>query len=440
MEAAGVIDCLVVLGAAGDLTFRFLLPALAELKRAGHLTGDFELVGVGREAWTSAEFRQRAIDSLGGDEAFTERLRWVRADATDSDALADAFPCDRSTLAYLALPPAVFAPAVEALAAADLPEGSRIVVEKPFGTDLASAIRLNELLHEVFDERDIFRVDHFLGLQTVQNVLGLRFANRVFEALWNRDHVQRVEITWDETLALEGRAGYYDQTGALEDMVQNHLLQLLCLVALEPPASLSAEDLRDRKVEVLRAIRTLQRDQVKRITLRARYAGYTDEEGVDPQRGTETFAQVTLFVDSDRWAGVPFVLRTGKALARDRHEIAVRFKPVPTLVFGQEEQPRPNILRLEVDPDRVALGLDLNGNGDPFTLDHVELDHTLAPAQLGAYARVLLAALNGDPTLSIRADEAELSWRIVEPILAAWRGGDPPLREYLAGSGGPQPP
>jgi glucose-6-phosphate 1-dehydrogenase len=304
-------------------------------------------------------------------------------------------------------------------------------------------------LHEVAPEEQVFRIDHFLGKQTVQNVLGLRFANRIFEALWNAQHVEAVDIVWDETLALEGRAGYYDAAGALRDMVQNHLIQLLCLLAMEPPVTLDERSLRDRKVDVLRAVRRPTLDDVRRHTLRARYragsAGgttvpaYVDEPGVDPERRTETFAAVTLFVDNWRWAGVPFRLRSGKALGADRHEVRVRFRPVPHLAFDQDQDqdPQPNVLRLHVDPDRVTLEVNLNGAGDPFRLERAGMAVVLAPQELSAYARLLLDIFAGDPVLSIRADEAEEAWRFIEPILDGWRNDATPLLEYPAGSSGP---
>jgi glucose-6-phosphate 1-dehydrogenase len=275
----------------------------------------------------------------------------------------------------------------------------------------------------------------------------MRFANRVFEPLWHRDHIDRVEIRWDETVALEGRAGYYDHAGALRDMIQNHLLQLACLVGMEPPASMSADDLRNRKAAFLRAVRRMSPQEVAEQTLRARYTAggdpgrerpaYVDEKGVDPARGTETFAEVTLDVDNERWAGVPFVLRTGKALAREKREIVVVYRAVPDSPFEAERRPLPNRLRFEITPDRLALDVNVNGAGDPFDLEELELDADLSQDELPAYSRLLLDAIEGDPTLSIRDDEAEESWRIVEPILQAWQAGSSPLREYRAGSDGP---
>jgi glucose-6-phosphate 1-dehydrogenase len=296
-------------------------------------------------------------------------------------------PIREPIIAYLALPPGVFLPTLEALARANLLPGSRVVIEKPFGEDLASAQALNRLLHQSFPENAVFRIDHSLHLQTVQNVLGLRFANRIFEQLWNRDHVERVEIVWDESLTLEGRASYYDRVGALKDMLQNHLLQLLCLVGMEAPLTLDERRLRDRKIDVLRAVRRLSPDEVEHYTVRARYTAgrigerqvpsYTDEEGIDPAYGTETFAQVTLWMDNWRWAGVPFPL------------------------------------------ERVELGADFTSQGLP------------------AYARLLLQVLEGDCTLSIRDDEAEESWRVIAPILDAWAQGRAPLLDYPAGLDGP---
>ena len=453
-----MIRRMLVFGASGDLTFRYLLPALTRLREAGRLPEGFTISALARNDWETQSYRARAKERLArhapdaSEEArsdLVEALQYHRADVTDPKGVRAALGEDRGEpiVASLALPPAVFAAAIEALKTAGLAEGSRVVVEKPFGEGLESARKLNRLLHEAFPEEAVFRADHFLGLQTVQNVLGLRFANRVFEPLWNHDHVERVEIVWDETLALEGRAVYYDTAGAAKDMIQNHLLQLLCLVGMEPPITLDERDLRDRKVDLLRAVRRLSPAEAERFSVRARYAAgrigdtevpaYAEEEGIDPERETETFAEITLFVDNWRWSGVPFVLRTGKALARDRAQISVHFKPVPHPAFGQKTLPEPNVLRLGLDPDRISLGVEINGPGDPFDLEHVELGAELAPQEMPAYGRLLLGVLEGDPTLSIRADEAEESWRIVEPVLEAWNEGRVPLLEYPAGSEGP---
>jgi len=455
-----MIRRVVIFGASGDLTSRYLLPALVQLDATGCLPEELQILGVAREAWDTETFRrhiavhlqrQSADVTLRSRQAVTAKLTYRQADVTDSSQVARAIdPSGGPLVAYLALPPSMFAPTIEALAAIGLPEECRIVIEKPFGANLAAARALNQLLHQKFPEHAVFRIDHFLGKQTVQNVLGIRFANRVFEPLWNSHHIQRVEIIWDETLALEGRATYYDTAGALKDMLQNHLLQLLCLVGMEPPRTLHERDFRDRKVDVLRAVRRLSPAEIMSGTVRGRYGAgrigdrvtpaYVDEQGVDPQRGTETFAQVRLLIDNWRWAGVPFFLRSGKALGRDRREIAIHFKPVPYLAFGPHPDPQPNVLRLQLDPDRVSLGVNINGPGDPFTLEWMELDMTLAPQSPPAYGRLLLDVLDGDPTLFIRDDEAEESWQIIEPISALWAENKVPLLEYPAGSHGPEPP
>lgn len=313
--------------------------------------------------------------------------------------------------------------------------------------DLDSARALNRLLAEVADGRHVFRVDHFLAKSTVQNLLGTRLANRVLEPIWNSAHIDEVEIVWDESLALEGRAGYYDHVGALKDMVQNHLLQLLCLVAMEPPISLGEQDLRDRKVDVLRSVRPLRDHDIAASTRRARYrAGrlgdkdvpaYVDEDGVTPQHNTETFAAVTLKLDSWRWSGTRFRLRTGKGLGRDRKEVVVRFRPVPHLPFGQTEVPVPNRLRFGLDPEAVTLELTGTGPGAPLTLVPLTLTAVMQPPELPAYGRILLDVLRSDPTLSIRADEAEEAWRVITPILEGWSRNVATLEEYDAGSQGP---
>jgi glucose-6-phosphate 1-dehydrogenase len=449
-----MIRHLVIFGASGDLTARYLLPTLAQLGEAGRLPRDMKILGLAQEEWDGKFFRDRMRERLklhasgaseASQDALIARLDYRKADVTRRDEVKSALAAaDEPAVLYLALPPAVLLAAGNAIVAAGLAAGSRIVVEKPFGTDLDSTRKLNELLHRVFPEQCIFRMDHFLGKQTVQNILGLRFANRVFEPLWNCQHVERIEIIWEETLTVEGRVGFYDSTGALRDMVQNHLLQLLCLVGMEAPPTMGERDLRDYKVAVLRAVRRLLPDEVRRWTVRGRYGAgrigsrdvpaYVDEPGVDPARETETFAQATLRIDNWRWAGVPFVLRSGKALEKDRREIAVYFKPVPHLAFVQDSDPRNNVLRLELNPDRMALGVNINGRGDPFAVEYIELDTALAPQEISPYGRLLLDVLEGDLTLSIRDDEAEESWRIVEPILQAWRDGQAPLLEYPAGS------
>lgn len=451
-----MIDRLAVFGATGDLTARFLLPALAALQAAGRL-GDLRFTGASREDWDTGRYREWVAAQLrrhGGNcptearDAVVASSRYLRADVTDPTDVAAAVAGDGPVAVYLALPPALFPHVVTALHEAGLPPGSRIVLEKPFGEDLNSAQELNRLLAGLVPEQAVFRVDHFLAMTTVQNVLGSRLANRVLEPIWNSTHIAEVEIVWDETLALEGRAGYYDHVGALKDMVQNHLLQLLCLVAMEPPITLGERDLRDRKVDVLRSVRPLTEYDVVHRTRRARYLpgrigdhdipAYADEEGVDPRRRTETFAEVELELDSWRWAGTTFRLRSGKALGADRKEVALRFRAVPHLPFGHSGEALPNVLRFKLEPE--GLTLDLTGIGShAHQLTPVSLNARMEAQDLPAYGRLLLDVLNGDPALSIRGDEAEEAWRVLEPVLSAWERDLVPLEEYPAGSAGPPP-
>ncbi len=450
-----MIHRLVIFGATGDLTARYLLPGLAALRAAGDLGDDFRLVGASQEGWSSAEFQRWAAAGLerhaghlpaAARQAVVAASSYHQADVTDPASVAAVIAGDGPVAAYLALPPRIFPAAVSALGAAGLPAGSRIVLEKPFGEDLDSAVELNRLLAGVVSEQAVFRVDHFLAMTTVQNLLGTRLANRVLEPIWNSAHIEGVDIVWDESLTLEGRAGYYDGAGALKDMLQNHLLQLLCLVAMEPPLSLGERDLRDRKMDVLRSVRPLTDEQVARRTRRGRYlAGrigdrqvpaYADEAGVDPARRTETFAEVELELDNWRWPGTVFRLRTGKALRRDRKEVAIRFRPVPHMPFDRSDEARPNVMRFGLDPE--TLTLELTGTGArASTLAPLTLASRLEPPALPAYGRLLLDVLTGNGALSIRGDEAEESWRVLTPVLSAWSKDLVPLQEYPAGSDGP---
>ena len=433
---------MVRFGGTGDLASRELFPALADLRGRGRLPADFGVVATGTGERSTEDFTADLPEDVRDLVEYRQADATVRADV--KRAVAGTGP----VVVYLSLPPSTFLDTVGHLAAIGLPPGSRLVLEKPFAEGLAPARELNALLAEHWNEDDVFRVDHFLGKQTVQNLLGLRFANRIFEPLWSNQHIDRVELTFDETLGFEGRAGYYDSAGALVDMVQNHLLQVLCLVAMEPPVTLGADDFRRAKLDVLRSVRSLTPAEVGEHTVRARYdAGtvdgkdvpaYVDEDGVDPDRGTETFAQVTLAIDSWRWAGVPFVLRTGKALETGVRRVTVHFKPVPHLAFDDDAPPAPNRLMLEMDPDRLVLDLAVNRGEDVDSgLTPLRLEGALAGSELSAYARVLLDILEGDRTLSIGPQEAEEAWRIVEPIRTAWAAGTPPLGSYPAGSSGP---
>jgi glucose-6-phosphate 1-dehydrogenase len=454
-----VIERLVIFGGTGDLTGRYLLPGLAALMARGELPEGFELVGASREDTDDERFRSWATgwlerEAAGADAdaraALVRSARYRRLDLADPATVTACLAGEGPVAVYLALPPAVFPAAVSALREAELPAESQVVLEKPFGEDLDSAVALNRLLAELVDERHVFRVDHFLAMTTVQSVLGTRLANRVLEPIWNAGHIEEVEIIWEESLALEGRAGYYDGVGALKDMVQNHLLQLLCLVAMEPPISLGERDLRDRKVDVLRSVRPLEEDRLAAHTRRARYrAGrsgdrdipaYVDEEGVTPEHGTETFAEIELELESWRWSGARFRLRTGKAMGENRKEVVVRFKAVPHLPFESSAQVSSNLLRFGLEPEGLTLELTGTGPGVESTLVPLTLNAEVEPPELPAYGRILLDVLSGNSALSIRADEAEEAWRLLTPVLDGWSRDLVPLEEYDAGSSGPPRP
>jgi glucose-6-phosphate 1-dehydrogenase len=456
-QVGAVNRSFVILGGTGDLTGRLLLPGLAELAESGGLPDDVVLLAVDRKDWTEDQYRDWARDRLGtfaghvaedARSGLVGRLGFQRGDVTDPGDLGTALErAGGVPVIYLALPNVVFLPTLEALEKAGIPDGSTIVVEKPFGRNGDDARKLNEVLHRLVPEERVFRNDHFMAMQTVLNILGLRFANRIFEPVWNAAHIERVDIVFDEKLGLEGRAGYYDHAGALRDMLQNHLLQQLALIAMEPPLSVDGGDLAARKGDVLRAVRPPS--DMRRETVRGRYTAgtidgrqlpdYTAEQGVDPSRETETYAEYTITIDNWRWAGVPFRLRSGKALGDDRKHIEIHFRPVPHQAF-RVEQPHPGLLRLNFAPDGIALELNLNGEGDPFQLEHRTLDIDLPRRELSAYGLLLKEMLAGNRTLSISDVEAEESWRIVEPILAAWASGEVPLQDYPAGSDGPDKP
>jgi len=448
------VDTLVILGASGDLTSRLLLPAIGQLltdqpKRAVSLVGSAS-DDLDDDAWRAIV--KKSFATVGAEGAAIEKLlketRYVKGDATSADDLESLLGSVKGVPAlYFALPPAVTAKACKALGTFELPKGLTLALEKPFGTDRKSAIALNAQLATLVPESQIHRVDHFLGQSSVFNILGVRFANSILEPLWNGRHIQSVDVIYDETLALEGRARYYDGAGALMDMIQSHLLQVMAVLAMEPPSTLGEADLRDAKQLVLRATKVWGDDPVA-SSRRARYGAgkidgkklpaYEDEEGVDPKRETETLAEVTLQVDTWRWNGVPFTLRSGKALGSRRREMVVTFVPaahIPTGLKGSTESAK---LRLMFAPDSMSFEVNINGSGDPFELERASLTADFGPGELLAYGEVLEGILDGDPSLSVRADTAVECWRIVEPVLAAWRAGKVPLDEYPAGSGGPK--
>ena len=460
-ERAPVINRIVLLGASGDLAARFLLPALASLHAAGRLSEGFRIVGAARESWDVQAFRQhavRALDRHAGDvprasrQAVARALDYRQVDLADQDSVIRAVqgPGSEPIAAYLALPPGLFAGTVTRLAAAGLPPGSRIAVEKPFGEDLQSAISLNELLARLFGEeteQTVFRVDHVLGMATAQNLLGLRLGDRILGSVWNGTHIAEVQVLWEEDLALEGRAAYYDGAGALKDVMQNHMLQVLCLLAMEPGGTTDLS-LHDRQSAVLRSLRPPSGNPPS-WTRRARYiAGhlgdraipaYAEEEGVDPQRGTETFAEVRLDLDSERWTGTRFLLRAGKAIGRQSKEAVIKFRAAEHLEPDTAGLPR-NELRIGIEgPEDVALSLVGSQAGGAPRPAALSLRGPPPPSDLPAYGRVLEDILEGGSALSVSGEAAEEAWRVMSPVLKAWADGVVPLEEYPAGSSGPPP-
>ncbi|WP_431071178.1 glucose-6-phosphate dehydrogenase [Microbacterium phyllosphaerae] len=442
---------LVILGAGGDLTSRLLLPALGQLLTR-EPTRSVRIVGADREEWTDAELQTvvaTAFASMDADDAAARvDVTYMRTDITRAEDLRALMSGLTGRVAiYFAVPPAVAAACISALTPDMLPEGAMLVMEKPFGTDEASARDLNRVLTALVPETQVFRVDHFLGRSTTLNLLGARFANRILEPLWSAESIESVDIVYDESLALEGRAGYYDSAGALVDMIQSHLLQVLAVLAMEEPATLDEVDFRAATGAVLRAT-TVWGDDPAASSHRARYTAgdidgtpkpsYVDEPGVDPSRETETLAEATFEVRNARWAGIPFRLRSGKALGTPAREIVVRFRPVRHLPRGLTGTSDGAVLRFSLGPDRMSLELNLNASEDPFELERAILSAELGEGALKAYAEVLSGVLDGDPMLAVRGDAAEQSWRIVAPILEAWRRGDVPLDDYVAGSSGPE--
>jgi glucose-6-phosphate 1-dehydrogenase len=411
-------------------------------------------LGSDRKDWDNEGWRARVSQSFGSVgatgpavAAVIESTRYLRADVTDPADLRNLLAAGSGPLIiFFALPPAVTEEACQVLATLGVAEDTRLVLEKPFGTDATSAERLNRLLTGMVPEEQIYRVDHYLGMSTVLNILGLRFTNRMLESLLSAEHVASVDIAFEESLALEGRAGYYDGAGALIDMLQSHGLHVLSFVAMEPPSTLDAEDLRHAAATVLRATRVWDDDPTA-STRRARYTAgqvsgravpsYTDEKGVDPSLGTETYAEMVVEVNTWRWAGVPFRLWTGKALrARDKRVVVTFKQPawVPRGLLGFE---RPDRVRIGLDPGDVRLDFNVTGPGNPRVVDRVGMTARLDPGDLPPYGQVLAGVLDFDPTLSVRGDQAVQTWRIVEPVLGAWRAGAVPLEEYPAGSDGP---
>jgi glucose-6-phosphate 1-dehydrogenase len=451
-----MIERMVLFGASGDLTSRLLVPAVAQLAEAQLLPRPFTIVGAAIDDWSTEEFREHIVEALkehsttapATRDTVAQMLSFEPADVTRSEDVSRLIGDDHAdTLVYLALPPALLPSVLPALATSKLGGSDAIAIEKPFGTDLASARHLNEILRVQLPEPTIFRIDHFLSNELVHRVIVLRFLNRVFEPMFNSVHVERVEVSWLESLTLEGRASYYDRAGALKDMVQNHLMEVMALVLMEQPAKLGPGSHRSVRVEALRAVATPTAERMCRDTVRARYTAgmigsrpvpsYVDEPGVDPIRNTETYASLTVDVDNPRWAGVPFTLRSGKALEADSAEIAIHFRPLPQYLLAQWPGVEPNALRIGLTEPYVRLATTLNG--PERTAEHRELEARSTTPRFTAYAHLIEEMLKGDPMLFITGDEAEEAWRVIDPVTNAWSVGDVPLQEYPAGGAPPGP-
>jgi len=449
-------QAVVIFGASGDLTKRKLLPAFFHLYIEGMLPDAFAIVGYARTELSDEQFRETALSSLrryarcevSGDawEGFQERLSYVTGEFEGELAMEhlrvalELIDKERGTKGgrffYCATPPVAYPTIVARLAESDMHRGARILIEKPFGRDLDSARELNRLLHEVFDESQIFRIDHYLGKETVQNILAFRFANGMFEPIWNRRYVDNVQITVAEDIGVEGRGSFYEQTGTIRDMVQTHLLQVLTFLAMEPPVSIEPDRLRDEKVKVLRSMNPCSPEKV----VRGQYEGFRMEPDVTANSEAETYAALELSIDNWRWAGVPFFLRTGKRLARKATEVSLSFRGVPFEVFKgtRASPPGRDHLTIRIQPDEgitVALNVKKPGPGMELgraTLDF-DYDRTFATPLLEAYEHLILEAMEGDHTLFTREDEVERAWEVLMPVLE----DPPPVIEYESGSWGP---
>ncbi|HUD65990.1 MAG TPA: glucose-6-phosphate dehydrogenase [Candidatus Sulfotelmatobacter sp.] len=469
---------LIIFGASGDLTKRKLIPGLYNLACEGCMNPEFEVLGIGRTPMGSEEFRKKTGEAAAESKDtrnfseprwadFEHRLHYMVGDINDPKFYSqlrvrleemEKNGSSPNHLFYVSTPASVAGPIIEGLGAVGLNRRdrgwTRIVLEKPFGRDLESAQALNEVVRGVFDEKTVYRIDHYLGKETVQNILVFRFSNSLFEPVWNRNYIDYVEITAAETVGVENRAAFYEETGALRDMVANHLLQLLALTAMEPPVAFDADSVREQKVQVLRSIRPMSVEDVARLTVRGQYGpgvidgkrvpGYRQEPGVNRSSTTETYAGVKFQIENWRWAGVPFYVRTGKRLARNLTEIRVHLKPTPQALFASTSTGiNPNVIAISIQPNEgISIAFDAKRPGTQVRTVTVQANfcYQTSFGSKGpvAYETLLLDSMRGDATLFTRRDEVEAEWRIITPIEEAWAQLPPPeFSNYVAGSEGP---
>lgn len=487
MDQTGEPCAMVILGAHGDLTKRKLLPALYALYIQDLLPAGFAVVGMSRTKMTDEEFRnsmKESIQKFATDLNFDEKV-WNRfasaiyyrsSNFGKEEGFADLVSLLKeleekhgtqgNNMFYFSTPPSLYMDIVDRLAESGLGESKpglaapwpRIVVEKPFGRDLKSAVELDKHIHATFSESQVYRIDHYLGKETVQNIMVLRFANAIFEPLWNRQHIDHIQITNAETIGVEGRGGYYEEAGNLRDMVQNHMLQLLALIAMEPPISMAAEATRDERTKVLRAIRPFDEKTLTEHTVRGQYSpgwiqgkevpGYRQEDSVSPKSGTETFSALKLYIDNWRWADVPIYVRSGKRLAKSVTEVAIQFKQAPMRLFPQaagnaDDRYGPNILVLQIQPEEgISLKFATKQPGPTTQLRWLSMDFRYGTAfgvrSPSAYERLVHDCIMGDSTLFARTDAVEASWQLITPVLEKWHAEGSEFPQYAAGSWGPE--
>ncbi len=459
---------LVIFGASGDLTRRKLVPALYNLFRKGRLPEDFRIAGTSRTPYSHAEFRQRmqtGVEEFAGVdiepktwEAFASKIFYLPGNLKEredyemlSQKLAELEGEEANRIYYLAIAPEYYAITIHKLGESGMAKETtgwrRVVIEKPFGHDLASAHELNEIVHSAFTEDQVYRIDHYLGKETAQNILFFRFANTIFEPIWNRNYIDHIQISVAETVDVGHRADYYDRAGVLRDMFQNHILQLLALVTMEPPISFTADAVRDEKLKILSALRPITGESVAAHTVRAQYQGYCDAEGVTKYSQTPTYAALRLFIDNWRWQGIPFYLRSGKALQAKKSEILIQFQCPPLLMFNLDpaSEMSPNLLVISIQPDEgIHLKFEAKVPDSAQRTRSVNMDFHFR-SSFGnerlpeAYERLLLDAIIGDASLFIRSDEIEKAWQFIDPILEGWETtNSPDLVDYEPGSWGPR--